>query len=129
MNWARQESLPAEATAAATGFRQAVSSAAQPGRSSCRPIPFTRARFRRSSERLAGPLLLAGILSLIWMILRARGFLSGSFSEAAEVGSVIALWAVLLYWSARFGLMSAKKSRPLRGSRRPSDQYSNLSEN
>jgi hypothetical protein len=59
-------------------------------------------------ERVAGPLLLAGILSLIWMILRARGILSGSFSESVEVGSVIALWALLFVLVSAVGLMSAR---------------------
>ncbi|PYT29123.1 MAG: hypothetical protein DMG58_16865, partial [Acidobacteria bacterium] len=59
-------------------------------------------------ERVAGPLLLAGILSLIWMILRARGILSGSFSEATEVACVIVLWALLFVLVSAVGLMSAR---------------------
>jgi len=59
-------------------------------------------------ERVAGPLLLAGILSLVWMILRARGTVLGSFSEAVEVGSVIALWALLFVLVSAVGLMSAR---------------------
>jgi len=59
-------------------------------------------------ERLAGPLLVAGILSLIWMILRARGVLSGSLSEATEVGFVIVLWTLLFVLVSAIGLMSAR---------------------
>jgi hypothetical protein len=59
-------------------------------------------------ERVAGPLLLAGILSLIWMILRARGILSGSFSEATEVACVIVLWSLLFVLVSAVGLMSAR---------------------
>lgn len=59
-------------------------------------------------ERLAGPLLLAGILSLVWMILRARSVVPSLFSEAAEVASVTALWALLFVLVSAVGLMSTR---------------------
>ena len=59
-------------------------------------------------ERIAGPVLLAGILSLVWMILRARDIVPGVFSERAEVTSVTLLWALLFVVVSAVGLMSAR---------------------
>jgi ethanolamine permease len=62
-------------------------------------------------ERIAGPFLLMGILSLIWMILRARGIVPSVFSEKAEVTSIIALWSVLFFVVSAVGLLSTRNQR------------------
>jgi amino acid transporter len=59
-------------------------------------------------ERLSGPFLSIGILSLVWMILRARGIVPGVFSEKAEVTSVIALWSLLFFMVSAVGLLSTR---------------------
>ena len=51
-----------------------------------------------------------GILSLVWMILRARGIVPGVFSEKAEVTSVIALWSVLFFVVSAVGLLSTRNN-------------------
>jgi hypothetical protein len=70
--------------------------------------PLYSSQLQTIFERVAGPLLLAGILSLVWMILRARGTLSGLLSEANEVACVIVLWTVLFVLVSAIGLMSAR---------------------
>jgi len=70
--------------------------------------PLYSSQLQTVFERAAGPLLLAGILSLVWMILRARGILSGALSEAAEVACVIVLWSLLFVLVSAIGLMSAR---------------------
>jgi ethanolamine permease len=63
--------------------------------------------------RVTGPLLGAGILSLFWMILRARGVVRGLFSEVLEVTLVIALWVLLFVLVSAVGLMSTTKQKQL----------------
>jgi amino acid transporter len=72
-------------------------------------------------ERISAPFLAIGILSLVWMILRARGVVPGLFSEKAEVTSVIALWSLLFFLVSAVGLLSTRnngsdQSEPTRGS-------------
>ena len=62
-------------------------------------------------ERITGPALVAGILSLVWMILRARGAVIGVFSETAEVALVTLLWGFLFALVSAVGLMSARNHR------------------
>jgi len=59
-------------------------------------------------ERVAGPALAIGILSLVWMILRARGAVRGVFSEPAEVVAVTLLWGFLFTLVSAIGLMSTR---------------------
>jgi hypothetical protein len=59
-------------------------------------------------ERIAAPVLFAGILSLVWMILRARGVVPGVFSERVEVTLVTLLWALLFVLVSAVGLTSAR---------------------
>jgi hypothetical protein len=59
-------------------------------------------------ERVAGPALAIGILSLVWMILRARGAVRGVFSEVAEVVAVTLLWGFLFTLVSAIGLMSTR---------------------
>jgi hypothetical protein len=60
-------------------------------------------------SRVTGGLLAIGILSLFWMILRARGVVGGVFSETLELTLVIALWALLFVLVSAVGLMSTSK--------------------
>jgi ethanolamine permease len=62
-------------------------------------------------ERITGPALAAGILSLVWMILRARGVVRGVLPEATEVALVTLLWGFLFVLVSAIGLMSARNHR------------------
>jgi ethanolamine permease len=70
--------------------------------------PLYSRQMQAALERIAGPALLAGILSLVWMILRARGAVRGIFSEAGEVVSITLLWSFLFALVSAIGLMSAR---------------------
>jgi ethanolamine permease len=58
---------------------------------------------------ITGSLLAIGIVSLFWMILRARSVVDGLFSETLELTLVIALWALLFVLVSAVGLMSTGK--------------------
>ena len=70
--------------------------------------PLYSQQMQTALERIAGPALGAGILSLVWMILRARGAVRGVFSEAGEVVSITLLWGILFALVSAIGLMSAR---------------------
>jgi ethanolamine permease len=72
------------------------------------PDPLYSQQMQKALERVAGPALGAGILSLGWMILRARGLVRGVFSEAAEVAAVTLLWGFLFMLISAVGLMSTR---------------------
>jgi hypothetical protein len=59
-------------------------------------------------ERIAGPVLLIGILSLFWMILRARNVVPAVFSEITELTLVTLVWASLFLLVSAVGLLSAR---------------------
>jgi amino acid transporter len=59
-------------------------------------------------ERIAGPAFVVGILSLVWMMLRARGMVPKVFSEATEVTAVTLLWSFLFVLVCAVGLMSTR---------------------
>ncbi len=61
-------------------------------------------------ERLTGPLLLAGVLSLVWMVLRALGTVPALLSESAEVSLVAALWAALFILVGAVGFLSTERN-------------------
>ncbi len=63
--------------------------------------------------RVPGPVLFVGILSLVWMILRARGVVRGVLSESTEVATVSVLWGFL------FVLVSASASSKGRSQETP----------
>jgi hypothetical protein len=69
--------------------------------------PLYSQQMQSALERITGPALGVGILSLVWMILRARGPLPGVFSEANEVLSITLLWGFLFVLVSAIGLMSA----------------------
>lgn len=70
--------------------------------------PLYSQQMQRALERIAGPALVAGILSLVWMILRARGAVRGVFSQTAEVAAITLLWGFLFALVSAVGLMSAR---------------------
>ena len=104
---ARQQSSSTEKEMAAAAATSSVISRAT-GPILMPSDPLYSSQLQTIFERVAGPLLVAGILSLVWMILRARGILSGSLSEATEVGFVIILWTMLFVLVSAIGLMSAR---------------------
>ena len=64
--------------------------------------------FARQMERVVGPTLFVGVLSLVWMILRGRGMVPAMFPEATEATAVILLWALLFVLVSAAGLMSTR---------------------
>ena len=70
--------------------------------------PLYSQQMQKILENIAAPALVAGILSLVWMILRARGLVRGVFSEAAEVAAVTLLWGFLFMLISAVGLMSTR---------------------
>jgi hypothetical protein len=109
---ARKESGMADArTASATSAGGVISRATGP---ILMPVdPLYARQLQGVLARVTGPLLGAGILSLFWMILRARGVVGGLFSEVLEVTLVIALWVLLFVLVSAVGLMSTTKQKQL----------------
>jgi ethanolamine permease len=68
--------------------------------------PYSK-RLRAALERVTGPALGVGILSLLWMILRARGVVRGVLPEATEVALITSIWGFLFLLVSVIGLMSA----------------------
>ncbi len=66
-------------------------------------------------ERLAGPLLLVGALSLLWMILRALGVFPVVLPEVVEVALAVVVWTVLFLLLSLVGLLSTRRNRNVRG--------------
>lgn len=95
----RSQSVPAEVSAATAGVSGLISHVAGPILMPADPL-YPR-QLQAILERAVGPVLLTGILSLVWMILRARGVLPVFGSESAEV------WLIAILWSFLFALVSA----------------------
>jgi hypothetical protein len=57
-------------------------------------------------ERVTAPLLLLGLLSMLWMVLRATGILRPVLPETAELLLFGGLWAVLFVVVSLVGLLS-----------------------
>jgi ethanolamine permease len=70
--------------------------------------PLYSKQMQSALERITGPALVVGILSLVWMILRARGAVPAVSSEATEVLSITLLWGFLFVLVSAIGLMSAR---------------------
>jgi ethanolamine permease len=62
-------------------------------------------------ERVTGPLLLLGLLSLAWMLLRAVHVLPVFVSEATEVTLAVGVWAVLFVVISLVGFLSTRPNR------------------
>ncbi|HLN00771.1 MAG TPA: amino acid permease [Bryobacteraceae bacterium] len=73
--------------------------------------PLYTKQMQTAVERITGPALLVGILSLVWMILRTRGVVRGVLSESTEVATVSVLWGFLFVLVSAIGLMSARIHR------------------
>lgn len=102
----RNESMTMEgkvAGAAAGGF---VSHATAPIFMPADPL-YSR-QIRTIVERVTGPALLLGLVSVVWIILRARGVLAARLAEAAEVWLVVALWTALFILVSAVGLLSTR---------------------
>ncbi len=65
---------------------------------------------RRVLERITGPMLLIGVLSLAWMTLRATGVLPSWMPEPTEVAIIIAIWAPLFILIALVGFLSTSRN-------------------
>lgn len=73
--------------------------------------PLYLRQMQRMLERITGPALAVGLLSLFWMILRARGVVPGILSEATEVAYITLLWFFLFVLVSVLGLASAHNHR------------------
>ena len=73
--------------------------------------PLYLRQMQRALERITGPALAIGLLSLGWMILRAGGVVRGMFSEATEVACITLLWFFLFVLVSVLGLASAHTRR------------------
>ena len=62
-------------------------------------------------ERLTGPILLIGLLSLVWMILRAAGLVRPVLPEAVEISLVAVVWALLFVLVTAVGFLSTRRNR------------------
>jgi len=103
----RQQSAPEEAHgAAATATSGYIPHATAPILMPSDPL-YSR-QLQSALERIASPIFLIGILSLFWMILRARNVVPALFSETIELTSVTVLWALLFVLVSAVGLLSAR---------------------
>jgi ethanolamine permease len=103
----RQQSAPEEAPgAAATAPSGYIPHATAPIFMPSDPL-YSR-QLQSALERIASPIFLIGILSLFWMILRARNVVPALFSETIELTSVTVLWALLFVLVSAVGLLSAR---------------------
>jgi ethanolamine permease len=69
-----------------------------------------------SIERLTGALMLVGLLSLVWMILRAVGVLPVLGSETTEVVIAVAIWSILFVLVSVVGFQSTRAAAAREGS-------------
>jgi ethanolamine permease len=103
-----QQSAPEEVhvAAATTPMRGFIAHATAPILMPADPL-YSR-QLQSALERMAGPIFLIGILSLFWMILRARNVVPAIFSETTELTLVTLLWAFLFVLVSAVGLLSAR---------------------
>jgi ethanolamine permease len=73
--------------------------------------PLYSKQMQMALERITGPALAVGILSLVWMILRARGVVRGVLSETTEVAAITLLWGLLFVLVSAIGLLTARNGR------------------
>jgi len=73
--------------------------------------PLYLQQMQTAIERAAGPALMVGLLSVVWMILRASGAVHAAFSEATEVFLITLLWGILFVLVSVMGLMNARNHR------------------
>jgi ethanolamine permease len=73
--------------------------------------PLYLRQMQRALERITGPALAIGLLSLGWMVLRAGGVVRGMFSESTEVACITLLWFFLFVLVSVLGLASAHNHR------------------
>lgn len=105
----KADSVEAKASAAA-GAEDPVFVSRPTGPILMPPDPLYARQMRAALEKITGPALLIGVLSLVWMILRARGGLPGFLSEKTEVWIVALLWSVLFFLVSAVGLLSTKNN-------------------
>lgn len=73
--------------------------------------PLYLKQIQKTLERITGPALAVGLLSLVWMILRARGVLPAMLPETTEVACITLLWFFLFVLLSVLGLASAHNHR------------------
>lgn len=73
--------------------------------------PLYSQRVQMALERITGPALAIGILSLVWLILRASGVVRGVFTETTELAAITLLWGFLFVLLSGVGLLSARNHR------------------
>jgi hypothetical protein len=73
--------------------------------------PLYRRKAQALLERVIPPILLVGVLSLFWMILRSLGVRVWAPSEPVEVTLVLAVWGVLFILISGIGLLSTLRDQ------------------
>jgi amino acid transporter len=68
--------------------------------------PLYRRKAQALLERVMAPVLLLGLLSLFWMILRSLGVRVWALSEPVEVTLALAVWGLLFIIISAIGLLS-----------------------
>jgi hypothetical protein len=72
------------------------------------PIASFVPRGKQGIERITAIVLLAGLLSIVWMVVRATKLIPGP-AEQGEVIGVIAIWVVLFTLVSAIGLYSTRR--------------------
>jgi ethanolamine permease len=73
--------------------------------------PLYRRQAQALLERLIAPVLLVGVLSLLWMILRGLGARVWAPPEPVEVTLALAVWGVLFILISAIGLLSTLRNK------------------
>ena len=73
----------------------------------------------RTIERITGALMLVGLLSLVWMVLRAADVVPCVGSQETEVALVVVIWSILFVLVSVVGFLSTRHGRAQRGSPAP----------
>ena len=105
---------PAAQAAAAVGGSVVVGRPTGPILMPSDPLYFHQAQVML--ERLTGPALLLGVLSLVWMILRAVGLVRAVLSEKVEIALVAVVWTALFLLVTVVGFLSTRRNS---GERQP----------
>ncbi|HYM13497.1 MAG TPA: amino acid permease [Bryobacterales bacterium] len=109
-----QASAPRPASAAGASDSPAVVVSLPTGHILMPPDPLYVRQSQALLERLAAPALLLGLLSVIWMILRALGLIRSVLPEPVEILLVGLIWALLFVLISALGFASTHRNNSSR---------------
>jgi hypothetical protein len=99
--WGRAGVLPAAPEEVAARIAEKLSKREQSG-------PVIEPPRMTAIERVTAPLLVAGLLSLVWMVLRATNVIPG-IPFSAEILAVTVVWVILFILVSAVGLYSTRR--------------------